>query len=86
MQSRVFTKCVPRCLGVIQHNLDNLEAQEKEPDSDEKTATGAILFLEPIPVSPEGYYQTSPLTFDEIAQSLKALAAFHAQGWEKLIY
>tara|TARA_A100001015_G_scaffold215460_1_gene241927 strand:+ start:163 stop:855 length:693 start_codon:yes stop_codon:yes gene_type:complete len=64
--------------------LDNLEAQEKEPDSDEKTATGAILFLEPIPISPEGYYQISPLTFDEIAQSLKALAAFHAQGWEKV--
>ena len=79
-----FHKCVPRCLGVIQHNLDNLEAQEKEPDSEEKTATGAILFLEPIPISPEGYYQTSPLTFDEIAQSLKALAAFHAQGWEKV--
>eukprot|EP00944_MAST-04C_sp_MAST-4C-sp1_P012045 g12045.t1 len=46
-----FHKCVPRCLGVIQHNLDNLEAQEKEPDSDEKTATGAILFLEPISVT-----------------------------------
>ena len=77
-------KCIPRCLAVMQHNLETLDDQDKEPEADEKLATGAILFLEPIPVSPEGYYQTSPLTFDEISQSLRALAAFHAKCWEKV--
>jgi hypothetical protein len=75
-------KCMPHCFAALQHNLDTLETQVEEPSTEEKMATGAILFLEPIQFSPVGYYQKSPLTFDEIAQSLKALAVFHAQGWE----
>jgi len=41
---------------------------------------GGILFLSFLP--PSSFYQNSPLSFDEVTQTLKAIAALHASGWE----
>jgi hypothetical protein len=77
-------KCLPTCFTALQHNIDTLETQEEGSSGQGQMHTGAIMFLEPIKTDSGGYYQRSPLTVDEVAQSLRALAAFHAAGWEKV--
>jgi len=54
-----------------------------EPPGDvpDLTHLGGTIFLSAVPSS--SYYQNTPLSFQEVGETLKAIARLHAAGWEK---
>ncbi|GMI30139.1 hypothetical protein TrRE_jg9531, partial [Triparma retinervis] len=74
-------------LPVLLGSTDNFEALGPDhmhcdpgPQPNLEEPLGGMLFLSFLP--PADYYQASPLSFDEVCSTLKAIARLHASAWE----